>query len=440
MTQEIPPGRVQTLSVDEEFRLKQVWAHLFNFWRVPVKSSKVLSVGKEQKTLDRTNTTTSTASAETAKPKKKKLLGKFLKSSNPSPPPPAPVHKRTSSVTSTRSSESIEAAYPHTLIHDSLKDLEADEIRNNFWQMLRADYPDNLILRFLRARKWDTDKAMGMIAHTLHWRLKESKVDDIIRGGERAAYTNNETGFVKNIELSKAVVRGFDKKGHPIVLVRPKLHHSSDQSEDEMKKYCLLVIEEARLFLKEPVDAATILFDLTGFSMSNMDYAPVKYLISCFEAHYPECLGKLFIHKAPWIFPPIWNIIKNWLDPVVASKVVFTKSAKDLAEYIPMEHIPVYLGGDDDHDLDRVIKLDGSHDKSLSDSDNKDSILEERDAIIQKFIDATVKWIESESPEDSKKFLDIKISIGKQLSENYCKLDPYIRSRCIYDIDGTLKV
>lgn len=37
-------------------------------------------------------------------------------------------------------------------------------------------------------------------------------------------------------------------------------------------------------------------------------------MIKCFEANYPECLGTVLVHKAPWIFqganPPvlIWRL------------------------------------------------------------------------------------------------------------------------------------
>lgn len=41
---------------------------------------------------------------------------------------------------------------------------------------------------------------------------------------------------------------------------------------------------------------------MTGFSMANMDYTPVKFMVKCFEANYPECLGAVLVHKAPWIF------------------------------------------------------------------------------------------------------------------------------------------
>lgn len=37
-------------------------------------------------------------------------------------------------------------------------------------------------------------------------------------------------------------------------------------------------------------------------SHSLQDYAPVKFMIKCFEANYPESLGVVLVHKAPWIF------------------------------------------------------------------------------------------------------------------------------------------
>ena len=37
-------------------------------------------------------------------------------------------------------------------------------------------------------------------------------------------------------------------------------------------------------------------------SNNRQDYSPLKFMIKCFEANYPESLGVVLIHKAPWIF------------------------------------------------------------------------------------------------------------------------------------------
>jgi CRAL/TRIO domain len=41
---------------------------------------------------------------------------------------------------------------------------------------------------------------------------------------------------------------------------------------------------------------------MTDFSMANMDYTPVKFIIKCLENFYPESLARIIIHKAPWFF------------------------------------------------------------------------------------------------------------------------------------------
>lgn len=41
---------------------------------------------------------------------------------------------------------------------------------------------------------------------------------------------------------------------------------------------------------------------MTGFTLANMDYVPVKFMIMCFEANYPESLGVVLIHNSPWVF------------------------------------------------------------------------------------------------------------------------------------------
>src|SRR3954469_5791332 len=101
---------------------------------------------------------------------------------------------------------------------------------------------------------------------------------------------------------------------------------------------------------------------MTGFSMANMDYAPVKFMIKCFEANYPESLGTVLVYKAPWIFNTIWSIIRGWLDPVVAGKVHFVKTEKDLEEYVPKSQIPTELGGEEKWEYAYVEPKEGEND------------------------------------------------------------------------------
>ncbi|QLL33243.1 hypothetical protein HG536_0E01540 [Torulaspora globosa] len=410
------------LTQPQKKALKQVWTYLFHFWGIPVNGEAAFR--KQQGPSSGPFESSSDAGK-----KKKGLFGKLQ----------ASYYGDDQESSGNDNIEEVESEYVADKIHDSLKELDPEATRDEFWEMLRFEEPDAVILKFIRARKWKVDKALSMIAHSMHWRVDETQVDDILNGGETAIFRNNEQGVIKNLQLQKAFISGRDKQGRPIILARPKLHHSHDQSEAEMEKYCILVIEQARLFFKSPVETATILFDLSGFSMSNMDYGPVKFLINCFEAHYPESLGHMFIHKAPWIFHPIWNIVKNWMDPVVVSKIKFTKNLTDLNDYIELDQLPKYMGGESAMDPDAFTKPDESQDAKMQDEAGRAQILSERNDLIQKFVAATVSWIEADDDEESSKCLNEKVTLGSQLTANYSELDPYIRSRSMYDVNGMLK-
>src|ERR1700755_2748639 len=101
---------------------------------------------------------------------------------------------------------------------------------------------------------------------------------------------------------------------------------------------------------------------MTSFTMANMDYTPVKFMIKIFEANYPESLGAVLVHKAPWIFQGIWKIIRGWLDPVVAGKVHFTSNVDDLEKFIPRSQIIKELEGDEQWEYKYVEPVQGEND------------------------------------------------------------------------------
>ena len=209
-----------------------------------------------------------------------------------------------------------------------------ENLRRAFWSMAKHDHPDGLLLRFLRARKWDVHNAVVMLIATMNWRMKEMHVDDdIMKKGEAQAVVDSTSSnaaikkegldFLAQLRLGKSFMHGMDKAGRPMCFVRVRLHKQGEQSETSLERYTVYTIETARLLLSPPVDTAVslagtcqgvvlilrqaIVFDMTGFSMANMDYSPVKFMIKCFEANYPESLGVVLVHKSPWIFHSMSN-------------------------------------------------------------------------------------------------------------------------------------
>jgi hypothetical protein len=235
--------------------------------------------------------------------------------------------------------------------------------------------------------------------------------------------------------MGKNFLHGTDKKGRPICYVRTRLHKAADQSEESLERATVYTIETTRMVLTHPVDTATIIFDMTGFGMSNMDYAPVKFMIRCFEANYPECLGAILVHNAPWVFSGIWRIIRGWLDPVVAAKVHFTNSKADLEQFIESSEILKELGGQNDWQYKFLEPIPGENDK-MKDTETRDRLLQGREELAKKFEAATLEWLQNPQDEQAK---EKRNKLAAELREDYWRLDPYIRARSLYDRQGVLQ-
>lgn len=157
-----------------------------------------------------------------------------------------------------------------------------EELRQTWLSMLKQENPDALLLRFLRARKWDVAQAFSMLDRALAWRRREVRVDEEVlprgeawcRGRERMG-TGKERrdahDYLEQLRLGKVYLRGMDRRGRPVGYVHVALHRPGAQGQETLEKLVVQTIETARcLFTTPPNESFCIIFDLTGFSLSNM--------------------------------------------------------------------------------------------------------------------------------------------------------------------------
>lgn len=117
----------------------------------------------------------------------------------------------------------------------------------------RQDYA-----RFLRARKWVYKDAREMIIKALKWRT-EHRVHEV-----------TEEDIVSEYCKGKVYVKGFDKLGRIILFIKVKLHVTSESDPKIMEKLCIWITEQCAPILKPEAPNSAIIFDLNGFSLSNM--------------------------------------------------------------------------------------------------------------------------------------------------------------------------
>ncbi|KAI4595245.1 hypothetical protein KJ359_005218 [Pestalotiopsis sp. 9143b] len=335
-----------------------------------------------------------------------------------------------------------QAGTPDSSSWPRLNDMSPDEFRRELWLFIMSEHPDALVLRFLRARKWDVEAALVMLLSAVRWRRERQLDRTVILTGEsvslKDAPSKDETGFITQYRSGKSYVRGTDKEHRPIYIIKVGLHDPSMQSSEAIESYILHNVESIRLLVKPPNDKFCLLFDMTGFGLRNMDFHVVKFLLLIFEAKYPETLGLVLIHNAPFVFWGLWNIIKGWLDPVIASKINFTRKSADLLKFISEDNLQSNYGGRDEWKY-KYAKPEPGENSRLSEEEKRAEIQKEREALIAKFEQETIRWTSLPvSDPDMNAVNEERSQTAALLRENYWRLDPYIRSKTYYHRVGVV--
>lgn len=134
-------------------------------------------------------------------------------------------------------------------------------------------------------------------------------------------------------------------------------------------------------------------------------------------------------------FTGFWKIINGLLDPVVAAKVHFVTGAQELENLVPAEHIIKELGGPEDWEV-KYFEPRPNENERLRDTATRDAILEERKRLGNYLFKINAEWITGSGYGSLDSRRDAVIT---QLSENYWRLDPYVRARSLLDRTGVIQ-
>ncbi|KIS72077.1 uncharacterized protein UMAG_11430 [Mycosarcoma maydis] len=330
-----------------------------------------------------------------------------------------------------KAKDELKAREEQAALDELLQTYGASALRNTFWKFVKMDNPDTDVLRFLRARKWDVSRAFAMMAGCMKWRL-DNNVEELAENGD----LGNEKieKFLDQQRSGKTYAMGTTDNEQPICYIHVKKHLTWGQPGASMSKYVIYAMESFRLLMQPPNDKVVLLFDLTGFGLKNMDWNCILFIVKCLEAYYPESLGTLYIHNSPWIFSGIWKLLGPMLDPVVRSKVKFTKKPEDL-DLVPRERLLSNMGGYNVNEFEFVEPEEGENDQT-KDEEGKKRTWNNYMKLAKEYEQVTRKWCESKGKdEEVVKKRDLLV---KKLRVAQFEHEPYFRGKTVYHRDGTI--
>lgn len=202
------------------------------------------------------------------------------------------------------------------------------------------------LLRFLRANSFAVEKAATMFTENLIWRksfnIEKMTVNYVAR--------ELRTGKGRFLPLP-------DKRGRPIVVLRPAKHVPSESSPLEVVKMMTYNFETVIKLMGPGVESMVLIVDMNGLQPRNVDFRVPKLFLETIQNRYPERISLILVVNAPWFFRFVWATIRRFFGADLLQKVhILGSDMTTLQAFVTPDCLLKEHGGVVDYDAEEFIR------------------------------------------------------------------------------------
>ncbi|KAL0965202.1 hypothetical protein UPYG_G00278130 [Umbra pygmaea] len=210
---------------------------------------------------------------------------------------------------------------------------------------------DHYLLRWLRARSFNVQKAEAMLRKHLEFRAR-MKADTIVEDWKPPEVIERYvSGGMCGYDLEGSpiwydIIGPLDPKGLMMSCTKQDFLRTKIRDTERLRRECQKQTQK----LGKNVESITLIYDCDGLGFKHLWKPALEAygeILTMFEENYPEGLKRIFLIKTPKIFPMAFNLVKHFLSEETRRKIIILGSnwQEVLCKHIDPEQLPVAYGG-----------------------------------------------------------------------------------------------